>query len=121
VEIPARRVDAERPARGAELLPGRQPERMAQNVARDELRIADCGLRRIDKEPERVGLRRPIEIAERPGEAVEMVLGAVVIPVDRVEPAHEASAALVSFIRRSISSIACAICARRRSWVVAAS
>ncbi len=35
-------------------------------------------------------LRRPVEIAERPGEAVEVVLGAVVVPVNG---AHRAACA----------------------------
>jgi len=35
------------------------------------------------KRSKRVGLGRPVEIAKRPGELLEMVLGAVVIGVDR--------------------------------------
>src|SRR5262249_53271169 len=83
--------------------------------------IDERGLGRAGKRSKRVGLGRPVEIAERPGKPVEMVLRAVVVPVDGVGRAHEASDALVSFMRRSISAIACVIWARRRSLVVAAS
>src|SRR3954451_13905909 len=74
---------------------------------------------------ERVRLRRPIEVPERAGEPREVVLRAVVVAVNGVDAvqvaAHDAISALVSFIRRSISSIAWVICARRRSLVVAVS
>ena len=36
-------------------------------------------LARARERPERRGLRRPIEISHRPGEAIEMMFGAVVI------------------------------------------
>jgi hypothetical protein len=53
--------------------------------------------------PERVGLRRPIEIAERPGEAVELMFGGVVI----VESEQAATPQVDKrAIRRSISAIA---------------
>ena len=45
------------------------------------------------------GLRRPVEIPERPGEAVEVVLGAVVVPVNA---RYRRRAALTSAMRRSI-------------------
>src|SRR5215510_8547787 len=45
-------------------------------------------LRRARVRPERVRLRRPVQITERPGEAVEMVLGAVVIIARAKWPVH---------------------------------
>jgi hypothetical protein len=41
--------------------------------------------RRVVERTKRTGLRRPIEAAGRSRELMEMVLGAVVVPVDGVE------------------------------------
>jgi hypothetical protein len=83
MEIAAGRVHAERPARSAKLFPRRQPERVSEDVADGrvnrtrprEQRALGCAVEMA----ERIGLRRPIEIAERPGEPIEMVLGTVVV------------------------------------------
>src|SRR5262249_51674725 len=125
MQIAARRVDAKRPAGGAELLPRRQAEGEAKNRTDCGLRIAGCGLsvecglrkcgwiadcglwrrqlgdRRAVERSEGTGLRRPVEIPERPGEPVEVMLGGVVIAVNWIRIGHEAISARVSCMRRS--------------------
>jgi len=101
VKVAARRVGAQRPSRIAELFPRREAQGVSQDGA-DVPAMADCGLRIADRwrivgcvgprvervlartgeRSKRVGLRRPVEIAEGTGEAVEVVLGPVVIGVD---------------------------------------
>src|SRR5262249_1686241 len=126
MQVAAGRIDAERPARAAELLPRRQAERMAQHAAdRGEpgtrSRMMEERDWSADERTERSGLTRPVEISERAGEPREVMLGAVVVAVNDAPVAHDAISALVSFIRRSISSIAWVIWARRRSLAVAVS
>src|SRR5262245_15523787 len=121
MEVAARRVHAQRPSRPAELFPGRQAERMAEDV-RNHRPIGDeGGLRSAVEGAEGIRLRGPIEVAERPGEPREMMLRAVVVAVNRASVVHDAMCGLVSFMRRSISSIACVVWARRRWFVVGAS
>ena len=84
VEVAAGRIDAKGPSRAAELLPGRQAQRIPQEIG-EHMTGAGVGqrtLRRAAVRPERIRLRRPIQITERLGEAVEIVLGAVVIIAD---------------------------------------
>jgi hypothetical protein len=91
MKVAARRVDAQRPSGLAKLFPRRQAERQPEERAeiargwrgggsirtRRQRELAGAGER-----TERIGLRRPVEIPERSSEAVEMVLGAVVIGKD---------------------------------------
>src|SRR5579872_4269760 len=71
------------------MLPGREPERMPQQVA--EIRRGCARSRRkrnvarARKRAEWRGLRGPVEIARRPRKRVEVVLGAVVIAADDVD------------------------------------
>ncbi len=124
MEIPARRIDPQRPARGAKLLPRREAEGVAKNGADNcGLWIAECGFqgfsgggwprRKRDegsacKGSERIGLGRPVEITQRPGVPMEMVLRAVVIRADgRVHTGiRHFIVASVSFMRLSTSAIA---------------
>src|SRR5215510_13083788 len=118
MKIAARRIDAKRPARFAKLFPRREPERMAQQIANRtgarwnagvSLRIEELIVRRSErlidrtsrtrrgkqhdfgcarKTPERMRLRRPVEIPERSRELMEMVLRAVVVPKDGATGRH---------------------------------
>src|ERR1041385_1238790 len=82
MEIAAGRIDAQRPPRGPRLLPRGQAERVPEQFA--DIRTRRGGPRRkrnvasARERSEWIGLRRPVEIAERPRETVEMVFGAVV-------------------------------------------
>ena len=83
--------------------------------------VRGCFGRWVEREDRRTGvrakrarLRGPIEVAERPREPLKVVLRRVVVSVDRTQGRNCA-------MRRSISAIACPICALRRSLVVAAS
>jgi hypothetical protein len=89
MKIAARRIDAERPSGAAKLLPRGQ----AEGVSKQMTKAPRCG-RRIGarcewnfqgavKRSERTRLRCPVEIAERPGKPVEVMLGAVVVGNDR--------------------------------------
>jgi hypothetical protein len=81
MEVAAGRIDAQGPSGAAELFPGRQAQRIPQEIG-ERMACAGSGqrtLRRAAVRPEGIRLRRPVQITERPGEAVEMVLGAVVI------------------------------------------
>ena len=81
MQVAARRVDSEGPPRRAELLPGGKTERIAQQVANDVsgARVRQRKFPRAGIRTKGIRLRRPVEIARRPGEAIEVVLGAVVI------------------------------------------
>jgi len=85
MQIAARRVDAQRPACAAILLPRREPERVAQEIAdargfsrgvgpRSEQDFAPAAIR-----PEWIGLRGPVQIPEGRGESMEVMFRAVVI------------------------------------------
>jgi len=81
MEVAAGRIDAEGPSRAAELFPGRQAQRIPQEIG-EQMAGAGSGqrtLRRAAVRPEGIRLRRPVQITDGPGEAIEMVLGAVVI------------------------------------------
>jgi hypothetical protein len=120
VEIAARRIDPERPAGAAKLLPGRQPQGTSEKgrdaCVRDRCnrrrRVEQGVVRNIEGEDipwkgnerragiaaERIGLCRPVKMTGRPGEAVEMVLRGLVIRESRYFDS--------SLIRRSSSAIA---------------
>src|SRR5213596_1887675 len=78
VEIAAGRVHPERPARSAKLLPRGEAERVPEDVADGRVNRAwpreQGALGRAVEMAERIGLRCPIEIPERSGEAIEVVL-----------------------------------------------
>src|SRR5206468_7889916 len=86
MEIAAGRAHPERPARSAKLLPRGEPERVPEDVADGRVNRArpreQRTLGRAVEMAERIGLRCPIEIPERSGEAIEMVLGPVVVASD---------------------------------------
>jgi hypothetical protein len=81
MQIAARWIDAQRPLRGTELLPGGQTQRVAQEVADDVsgARVRQKKIPRAGVRTEGIRLGSPVEIARRPGKAIEVVLGAVVI------------------------------------------
>src|SRR5689334_2864465 len=101
MEVAARRIHAERPARPPDGLPRRQPERTAKELAdrrRRDLRWRSrrlvqpaVGQRAIERcvrqfhhrspgiAAERIGLGLPVEIAGGPGKSLEVVFGGLVI------------------------------------------
>ena len=101
VEVAARWIDAERPPRMAVLLPGRQPHRAAQELPYGSLvdrgghgsaveqrrvrhlvrqgHLRQLYERRALVAPKRVRLSRPVEVPQRPREAVEVMLRPIVI------------------------------------------
>jgi len=81
MEVAAGRIDAKRPSRRLELFPSREAQRVPQEIGQyvAGTRMRERKHRRATVRPEGIRLRRPVQITERPGEAVEMVLGAVVI------------------------------------------
>ena len=138
MEITARRVDAQRPARRAVLLPRRQPHRAAQKLADLSAPLTSAGLalpsnsasygtssasasaRQLDGgcvavPPEWIRLGRPVEITERPRKAVEMMLRLVVVAEGRTPSYFDSRV-----IRRSSSAIASLSCCFR-AWCVASS
>src|SRR5688500_3419210 len=127
MEIAARRIDTKRPARAARPLPRGQTHRAAEerrdaairdrldggaaseqrmigSVAGDDV-PGEGNDRRAAIPPERVRLLRPVEITRRPGEAVEVVLGGLVVAKGRYLDS--------SLIRRSSSAIAWPSCCFR--------
>src|SRR6266850_6637215 len=115
MEIAAGWIDAQRPPRLAKLLPRGESQRMTEHVA-------DTGGRRVRARRERTlgrapegskrpRLRSPVEIAEGPREVMKVMLGAVVIRVDRRKSwcwrRQSFIPSSASFMRRSISAIAC--------------
>ena len=121
VQVAAGWIDAQRPAGVAVLLPGGEPERAAEklrnagvgNVVGGRGCVEQSGIRNVGRErrsrqfeewraaktPEGIWLRRPVEMAGRPGEAVEGMLGELVV-LERVGYLES------SLIRRSSSAIA---------------
>ena len=101
----------------AELLPRRQAERVPQDVADRRWRTAiarmadrrgasgrgvERVLRRAGERSKRIGLGRPVEITERPGEPVEVMLGAVVIGVDGADHRPQPSIAALGFLHAAV-------------------
>jgi hypothetical protein len=81
MEVAAGRIDAKGPPGAAELFPRRQAQGIPQEIG-EQMAGAGSGQRtrrRATVRPEGIRLRRPVQITDGPGEAVEMVLGAVVI------------------------------------------
>ena len=72
--------------RSAKLFPRREPERVPEDVADGRVNHArpreQRALGGAVEMAERIGLRCPIEIPERSGEAIEVVLGPVVAASD---------------------------------------
>ena len=103
VKVAAVGIDAERPLRLSKPLPGGQSERVAQHVADDGDRRPgprrERQFRRTAKRSKGSRLRRPVQIAEGPGELVKVMLGVVVVAADQ--------SFCASAMRRSISAIAC--------------
>ena len=105
VEVPARGVHAQRPARVLDLLPRRDPERVLEEPT-DRLQIGGVGSptgrsegvpgravglgdRQLDGAcpvvaAEGIGLVIPVEIAEAPGVAMDVVLGDLVVRGDAI-------------------------------------
>src|SRR5919197_5970952 len=109
MKVAARRIAAQRPMRRLIPLPRREAEGITEDGADIRLRSARARRERnFDRaaiRTERTGLRCPVEIAERPGESMEVMLRAVAVSQDGVEIAHESSAATASAIRLSTSAI----------------
>ena len=117
MEIPARRVDPQRPSRRLKTLPRRESERMPEHVADssgtqlfrrhlEPARLIEAraggdiaGLmeredRRIRKPAKRARLRCPVEMAERSGEPLEMMFRPVVVAIHCRELLAHSSLAL---------------------------
>ena len=107
VEVAARRVDSQCPARRAGLFPGRERERLVKKLSERSAvesnrrgRIPEEGvpgrhgrrrhplelqLRRAVVGPERVRLARPVEVTKRARVAVGMMLGTLVVGEDDLD------------------------------------
>ena len=129
MEIAARRIHPQRPTRLAEPLPGGEPERVPEHITKSggaqrfsplleieqlivgrgpwQVAVREDRGRRVQRKDWRpverakwTWLRRPVEIAERPGEVLEVVLRAVVVAMDGLE----SDDVRVGFLRRAFLS-----------------